>query len=223
MAMQPTPAHEQANDDLLSILPRMARRVIEIGCSAGALAREYKKLNPATDYVGVEITPQFESLAARYCDRVEIVDLERLSDAEFDARYRADCWVFGDTLEHMVDPWLILRRIRRGLPADGCVALCVPNARHWSVQVRLATGEFRYEDTGLLDRTHLRFFTWTTLGELVRDSGFHVEEAFGRVFDEVPPSYAPHLRGLAAAAGGDPGVALAEAAVLQYVLRIVPA
>lgn len=221
--MQPTPGHDAANPDLLRIMPAKARRVVEVGCSTGALAREYRKRNPRCHYVGIDVGPEFLPLAAQHCDRVEIVDIESVPDAGFAARFPADCWVFGDSLEHLRDPWRVLRNIRHALPDDGCVALCVPNAQHWSVQARLCAGLFRYEASGLLDRTHLRWFTRTTLLETVRDCGFRVAEAHPRIFDEPHRDRClPHLEALARALGVDPGQAVLDALPLQYVLRIVP-
>ena len=221
--MSSTPAHDFANPDLLSIMPATARRVIEVGCSSGALAREYKKRNPQSHYVGIEIEAEFRALAARHCDRVEVVDIETVADADFPPRFEADCWVFGDSLEHLRDPWRVLRNIRSGLPAHGCVALCVPNAQHWSVQARLCAGLFRYEEAGLLDRTHLRWFTRITLLETVRACGFRVDEMHSRIFDEPNKDRClPHLRSLARAIGVDADQAVQDALPLQYVLRIVP-
>ena len=204
-------------------MPTSARRVIEVGCSSGALAREYKKLNPGVHYLGIEIFSDFRALAIRHCDSVEIVDIEDVPDAEFAARFEADCWVFGDTLEHLRDPWRILRNVRRNLTADGCVVLCIPNAQHWSVQARLCTGSFRHEDSGLLDRTHLRWFTRITLLELVSACGFRVEPGFPRIFDEPQrDSVLPQLRAFAQALGVDGDQAVQDALPFQYVLRIVP-
>jgi hypothetical protein len=151
------------------------------------------------------------------------VDIETVPDTEFATRFRADCWVFGDSLEHLRDPWRVLRNVRRSLPAHGCVALCVPNAQHWSLQARLCAGVIRYEAAGLLDRTHLRWFTRVTLLELIRDCGFRLDEGFPRVFDEPQRDRVlPHLRVLAQAIGANPDEAVRDAIPLQYVLRIVP-
>lgn len=217
-----TPAHEMANMDLLRLIPDQARRVIDIGCSSGALAREIKARNPSAWVHGVDISVEYASLAARHCDVVESLDIDTQSEDYFARHADKDVWVFGDTLEHLRDPWRVLRSIRRVLPAGGCVALCVPNAQHWSVQARLSAGLFRYEDSGLLDRTHLRWFTRKTLLEMVTDCGFEPAAGFPRVFDEPEAEhYLPIIGELAELCGADRDEAISDARPLQYVMRIV--
>ena len=117
--MQPTPATEGANVDLLALIPPRASRVVEAGCSVGALAREYRAANPDSEYIGIELEPVFAELARRHCSRVVEADVERMSDADFDALSPADCWVLGDVLEHLIDPWRFLARLPPRLHAGG--------------------------------------------------------------------------------------------------------
>ena len=70
-----------------------------------------------------------------------------------------DCLVFGDVLEHLVDPWAVLARLARLVCDGGQILACIPNVQHYSVIVSLLRGKWDYQDEGLLDRTHLRFFT----------------------------------------------------------------
>src|SRR5690606_23088491 len=156
----------------------------EIGCSAGALAREFKKTAPDADYLGVEIDAAYADLARRHCDRCVVLNLEQADDAFWQSTADRDCWIFGDVLEHFQDPWSILRRIRAVIPAHGSIVACVPNAQHWSMQVRLNIGALTYEASGLMDRTHLRWFTRQTLIQLFADTGFTVTEGIPRVFPE---------------------------------------
>jgi SAM-dependent methyltransferase len=222
--MQQTPVHEQHNPDLLRLLPANASSVIEIGCSSGALAREYKRSNPACHFLGVEIEPAYAELAQRYCDAVLRLDIETADERFFLDRRECACWVFGDTLEHLKDPWRILRSIRSVIPSGGCVVACIPNAQHWSVQTRLCRGDFRYEDSGLLDRTHLRWFTRTTIGELFGATGYAIVEAEARIFDEPQRDrFLPAIRAIATFAGADPEQAVRDALPLQYVVKAVPA
>jgi ubiquinone/menaquinone biosynthesis C-methylase UbiE len=176
-SMNQTPIHENHNPDLLRLMPPACVNVLEFGCSSGALAREYKKINPSTRHVGVEISSEYAELAKRFCDDVLVLDADRVDESFFDAQASVDCWVFGDVLEHLKDPWRVLRQIRRVM-GKGCVVACIPNAQHWSVQARLCAGSFRYEDSGLMDRTHLRWFTRQTVFELFQSCGFKIEEGF---------------------------------------------
>ncbi|MDB6082428.1 MAG: methyltransferase protein [Gammaproteobacteria bacterium] len=221
--MEETPAHEQHNPDLLRLIPADARTVVEVGCSSGALAREYKKLNPACRYVGVEVMPKYAQLAQRHCDTVFELDVEGVTEEAFRASLVGDCWVFGDSLEHLKDPWSLLAKIRRSIAADGCVVACIPNAQHWSVQARLNCGAFRYEESGLLDRTHLRWFTRITIIEMFQEAGFRIDAAFPRIFEHPGmDKILPSIKQMARDMGIDPEMAATDAIPLQYVLRALP-
>jgi SAM-dependent methyltransferase len=222
--MDQTPAHEQHNPHLLSLMPPAARTIVEVGCSSGALAREYKKINPTCRYIGVELSPQCAALAKRYCDVVHELDMEAAAEDFMRGSLAGDCCVFGDSLEHLRDPWALLATIRRFIPTDGCIVACIPNVQHWSVQARLNCGEFRYEDSGLLDRTHLRWFTRRTMLDLFQQTGFRVVAGIPRIFSH--PSRDQVLSGIklmAQAIGADPELAAQEALPTQYVLRAIPA
>lgn len=221
--MDQTPVHEQHNPDLLAMIPGSASRLLEVGCSSGALARECRARGNIETYVGVEIDPAYAELARRHCDECLELDIEHADDAFWNDYSDRDCWVFGDTLEHLQDPWKVLRKIRSVIPPDGTVVACIPNAQHWSIQVRLALGQFRYEDQGLLDRTHLRWFTRQTIIELFAQTGFTIEAAMPRIFEEpARDRYLPMISGIVTAAGGDAAAAVKDALPLQYVLRARP-
>jgi len=221
--MDQTPIHEIHNEDVLRLIPRSARRIIEIGCSSGALAREYKKINPDSLYIGVEIDAEYAQQAKRHCDTVYTLNIESAEESELRERLSGDCWIFGDVLEHLVDPWALLRRVRSVLSPGGSLIACVPNAQHWSVQARLNSGLFRYEPLGLLDRTHLRWFTRITLVEMFDETGFQVVEALARVpVDSGAEKVLPAIRQMAAAVGTDPDTAVRDSLVFQYIMRVIP-
>lgn len=217
-----TPAHQNHNPDLLKLIPANAKRIVEVGCSSGALAREYRKLNPDVHYTGIEIEPAYAEMARAHCDRVLDLDIEAASPELLAEELSADCWIFGDVLEHLRDPWQLLQKIRGAIAQGGCVVACIPNAQHWSVQARLNTGAFRYEDAGLLDRTHIRWFTLTTMIEMFDQAGYAIETGAPRVFpDPACEKFLPGIRMMAAAAGVDPEGAVQDALPLQYVFKAV--
>ena len=172
--MKPTPAVDTHNPDVLALMPTQSACVVEVGSSLGALARAFKAQAPHCHYTGIEIDAEYAKASERYCDRVLHASVEELDDAAFDSLFPSDCWVFGDTLEHLRDPWQVLRRIRERIDTQGSIVACIPNAQHWSVQARLNSGHFRYEDSGLLDRTHLRWFTRLTMMEMFESTGFRI-------------------------------------------------
>lgn len=221
--MRQTPAHEIHNPDLFALIPRQSRRVVEVGSSSGALARAFKTVVPECHYTGIEIDATYVAASQRYCDRVVHASIEEIDAAAFDSLFPSDCWIFGDTLEHLRDPWQVLRRIRNQISETGSVVACIPNAQHWSVQARLNCGQFRYEDAGLLDRTHLRWFTRTTIIELFGSTGFRIVEGGSRVFDEPGRErYVAPIRAMAEAGGVDPLQAVQDATPMQWVVRAQP-
>jgi 2-polyprenyl-3-methyl-5-hydroxy-6-metoxy-1,4-benzoquinol methylase len=223
LRMKQTPLHEKVNAELLALIPRDATRVVEVGCSSGALAREYRKTNPRCDYVGIEIDPEYAAVARAHCSSVLVANIEHIGDEQFNSLFPVSCWVFGDVLEHLYDPWSVLRRIRTRLAADASIVACIPNAQHWSVQLRLNTGDFYYEDAGLLDRTHIRWFTKTTITDMFRSSGFEIVEGGGRVVDD--PAHATVLgavRAFAESIQADAAAAVSNATPFQWVVRAMP-
>lgn len=211
------------NPDLLNLMPA-GRKVLEVGCSTGALAQAYQQKNGQADYWGIEFDPKAAEIAKRHCQQVTALDVEGMSDKELAELSTRNCWVFGDVLEHLRDPWRLLARIRKVLPADGCVVASIPNAQHWSVQAKLAIGDFRYTDGGLMDRTHLRWFTRVTMLEMFQNAGFRIEAGGPRIFNEPARDRAlPAIRMMAEALGIDPQQAVNDALPLQYVVRAVPA
>jgi len=160
--MEQTAAHANHNPDLLASMPKVSS-IVEVGCSTGALAKAYQSQNPGAHYVGIEVDKSYGEGARQWCSSVLIGDVEELlfSSARQED-LRAQLYVFGDSLEHLRDPWSVLARVHQLLEPEGMVCACIPNAQHWSLQARLSIGDWTYEDSGLLDRTHLRWFTRKT-------------------------------------------------------------
>ena len=223
LPVKQTPINVDFNGDLLALVPVDATRVIEVGCSGGGLARAYREINPRCTYTGIELDPGYAEVARARCSDVLVGDIEQLGEAAFGSLFPSSCWIFGDVLEHLYDPWAVLRRIRARLAPDASIVACIPNAQHWSVQARLNYGGFRYEDRGLMDRTHIRWFTRTTIDELFGACGFTIVDGRGRILDEPHREAAlAGIRAFAQAIGADPELAASDATPLQYVVRAMP-
>lgn len=221
--MDQTPAHDLYNDSILAMLPPGLSKVIEVGCMRGSLAKAYLKSNPDCHWVGIDIDPDNARIAKSVCREVHCMDIEDITDRKMDALFPADVWIFGDTLEHLKDPWHILRRIRERLSTTGAVVASIPNAQNWNFQSRLNVGLLRYENEGLLDRTHLRFFTRTTIFELFQTTGYRIESAVSITVNAPgTEKYIPHIRAMAEASGFSPDQAEADAMPFQYTVRAVP-
>jgi 2-polyprenyl-3-methyl-5-hydroxy-6-metoxy-1,4-benzoquinol methylase len=168
----PADYYGRARDDLFALVPELPRgsRVLEIGCGEGRLGARLRERG--LEVHGVEAVPAAAAAAARVLDRATCADVERTALDYPPAHFQL--LLCGDVLEHLVDPWGVLARLQR-LCAPGAWLLCsVPNAQYFPVSLGLLRGRFDYRDAGVLDRTHLRFFTRRTAKALVEGAGFAV-------------------------------------------------
>ena len=145
--------------------------VLEIGCATGYMSEVLRERLGCT-VVGLEIDPAAAAEAAGRADRVLVGDVETFEWEELLPDERFDAVVFADVLEHLRDPTAVLERVRTLLTEHGVVVASVPNVAHVSVRLALLAGEFRYRETGLLDETHMRFFTRASLQDLFERCGF---------------------------------------------------
>jgi glycosyltransferase involved in cell wall biosynthesis len=210
-----------ANPDLLERIPLTAQTVLDVGCHGGALGMAYRRLNPRALLLGIEPEATAAELAARRLDQVAAVDVER-DPLPFGLDRPIDCIVYGDVLEHLRDPWGVLRRHAEALSNDGVMVICVPNVDHWSLADRLLRGTWKYEPDGLLDETHLRWFSLDSMREGLEAAGLLPHDVSPRVFDgektkQFATALAPALRNL----GVDPVAYAQRAAPLQHIWRAV--
>lgn len=208
----------RVNQDLLLLMPPDAAIVVEVGCGSGALGELYRRVNPACRYVGLEINPEAAAIAAGRLSAVVTGNAEEIILDEGNV----DCLVYGDVLEHMTDPWATLQRHSAGLKEGGQVLACIPNVQHWSVILGLLKGQWQYRAEGLLDATHLRFFTLDGIREMFARAGLTVFEIRPRVFrhpgfQEFREAILPVLDRL----GIDKNAFLSQSEAFQYIVRAV--
>jgi 2-polyprenyl-3-methyl-5-hydroxy-6-metoxy-1,4-benzoquinol methylase len=151
--------------------------VLEGGVSSGYFAQVLTSAGMVVD--GLELDPDAAQRARRVCRRVWVGDLQTVDADALDGPY--DVLLFGDTLEHITDPVAVLRRLRSQLRDDGALVVSIPNFENWAVRLQVLVGRFRYTDRGILDRTHLRFYTEQSVVELFRDAGFEVVDMRGAI------------------------------------------
>ena len=224
---------DNVNRDLLARADITARTVLELGCGTGALGAALKLRAPLARVVGLERDPGAAGAARLALDAVVEGDVE--APETRDALDRAlagvpvDLLLIGDVLEHLRDPWAVLAGLRARMRPGGAAAVCLPNAAHWSLLRRQLAGDWTYADAGLLDRTHLRFFTRDSAAAMFAGAGFAVETVaprFSRA-DRTPGAAATvaALAGAARELGLDADRTRTEAGPLQWLftLRAGPA
>ncbi len=144
--------------------------VLDVGCASGGLLEAIRDRAGRLD--GVEMDAEAARAAARVADEIHVgsVDDVALPAAAFDVV------VLGDVLEHLADPARALARVVPALRPGGVVVVSLPNVAHWSVRLALLAGRWEYRSSGILDDTHLRFYTWSTGAALVECSGLRIVE-----------------------------------------------
>lgn len=163
------PAVETTSHGLMLRLVGTGHDVLDVGCATGYLGREMQANGNRVS--GVEQDPASAVLAEEHLDRVLVADLETADlVAEFGAE-NFDVLVFGDVLEHLRNPLDVLSRARRLLRPGGSVVVSIPNVAHGSIRLALLTGDWTYRSLGLLDNTHVSFFTRHSVNQLLRRSG----------------------------------------------------
>lgn len=153
------------------LLPEKCGHILDVGAGAGGTLHWLKTLYPDAETTGVEINPAMEADLKRNADVAIIGSV----DETFPRLKTYDLILFLDVLEHLADPHETLRRFAKMLNPGGHVIVSVPNIAHISVSLPLLLfRRFEYQDAGILDRTHLKFFVERTAIELLNDSGLIV-------------------------------------------------
>ena len=168
------------------------QRVLEVGCSVGHVSEHL--VAAGNTVVGVEIDPDAAEASRRWTTATHVLDLDvaRVSDVESGP---FDVIVLGDVLEHLRDPAVTLRDLVTLLDGDGRLVISLPHVGFIDVRLMLLEGRWQYQDLGLLDHTHLRWFTRESIRELLDDVGFRAcrvdRVRMGRGASLLPVS--PHL------------------------------
>jgi SAM-dependent methyltransferase len=151
--------------------------VLEVGCAGGAMGRLLR--SRGHHVTGIELVSEMAERARRWLDRVETADVE-IDGFPFPPE-SFDVLVFADVLEHLIDPWRVLREAVAVLVDGGMVIASIPNVQNLDVLRRLLRGRWDYRERGILDRGHLRFFTLRTIRDLFEQAGLTLEHV-GHVY-----------------------------------------
>ena len=164
----------QSRPEIWSLIPNNANKILDIGCGGGGLCADVKKQRNVW-YCGIDISLEAIDYAKEVLDEVHLGDISSM-DLPYSYEY-FDTLIFADILEHVAYPLDTLRRWLPLLKANGCVLISLPNVRHFTVTIPLIFfGKWEYSDRGILDRTHLRFFTRESARKLIYDAGLQIEQ-----------------------------------------------
>jgi 2-polyprenyl-3-methyl-5-hydroxy-6-metoxy-1,4-benzoquinol methylase len=159
--------------DLIELVRDGGNKILEIGCGQGDTGKVLKERGKAAEVVGIENNPEAAQAAKKKIDEVIIADVET-AELPFTEGY-FDYVIMGDVLEHLYDPWALVNKIGCYVKNGGYIIASIPNIRYWQVIKELVlNGEWKYRDEGLLDNTHLRFFTKKSMVRLFEAGPFAV-------------------------------------------------
>lgn len=154
------------------------KKVLEIGCASGRISKRLS--NNGCTVVGVEIDKNSSIKAKKFCKTVINGDVEDLDDLNYPNHY-FDVLLFSNVLEHLRSPLDVLKNLKKYLKKDGYIVVAIPNIANIFIRMKLLLGKFDYEESGILDKTHLRFFYEKSAKELLKKAGFDIIK-----FDIVP-------------------------------------
>ncbi len=206
-----------------AMLPATARTVVELGANDGLLARACMEADPARRYIAAGSHPDKALARQDGASEVLAVDIDALHDAFFRDHAGADCWILDQALERSADPLQLLKRIRKFIRADASIIAVVPNAQHWSMQLRLAAGDLRYAEAGLLSPGQRRWFSRTSMLSLFQEAGFQMTHGLPLIRHPLtnPPLEAA-WRQLLAGMGTNADMAFQDSQPDTYVIQAQP-
>ena len=168
------PDHVQLG--LLDIAIRAPRRVLDVGCYCGATGEAIKNRWPRATVIGIEPLAEAAELAKARMDRVVVGTLESVDfNAAGLSPNSVDTIVLADVLEHMYNPWQALQRLRDLLTEDGVILASIPNVRNLNLIQHVIAGHWSYQGGGLLDITHIRFFTLSEVRKMFTETGYSID------------------------------------------------
>jgi len=161
--------------EIIDEVPIGSKSVLEVGCAEGNTGAALKAEGRAKHLVGIEFIYEAGEKAKNVMDQVLVGSIE-LMDLPFEED-QFDVIILADVLEHLIDPWATLRRLKPYLKDNGRIVVSLPNVRNWSVSMPLFfRGTWVYQDEGIMDRTHLRFFTRSGMAGMLIDCGFEIKK-----------------------------------------------
>ena len=163
--------HNDGNRTLMALVSGLTpRRALDCGCGAGGNA----KLLAAAgwDVVGVTLSEQESSVAKKFCRDVFVCDLELGLPPAIGGDF--DLVILSHVLEHLSRPQKLLEEIGLALSSRGLIAVALPNVLNWRTRTQFLLGKFEYQESGIMDSTHLRFFTYSSARELLHLAGYHI-------------------------------------------------
>lgn len=217
--------YKNINTQLLRHVPKNAKNIIEFGCGEANFGKVYKQYNPDCNYMGIEIFEDAAKVAKKNIDNVLVANIDTLTLEEITAYFNinigsVDCIIYGDVIEHLLDPWKTVKLHTELLTEEGVLTACIPNVSHWSIIHQLLNSNWKYEEFGLLDKTHLRFFSLNTVKDFCEQCNLRSIDIVARTIpdEENHKKFFQAALPLIKAVGANPDQANIMTRAYQYLL-----
>jgi 2-polyprenyl-3-methyl-5-hydroxy-6-metoxy-1,4-benzoquinol methylase len=166
-------AHNYTAHSIIINLVGNSKSILEVGCASGYLSNIFT--NAGCKVTAIEIDKTRAEKAKPFCQRVVIGSIEDEQTLRA-AKGQYDVILFADILEHLRYPEKVLIHLKSYLKENGYIIVSLPNVSNWKIRMNLIRGKLSYTEEGILDRTHLRFFTLETARKMLEECGFHIEK-----------------------------------------------
>ena len=166
--------YSASRPEIVKLVPFESKKILDVGCGCGTLGKDLKARN-ACHVTGVEIYSEAAQIAKKVLDHVFTSCIEDIIQELPTNQF--DCIILSDVLEHIVNYVETLQDLKTRLIDNGCFVFSIPNISHWSVVRSLLQGHWDYTAGGILDRTHVRFFTLDSIIKLLHENGLFIEES----------------------------------------------
>ena len=179
--------YKKERSEVLIFIPIKARNILEIGCGAGTFSEQVKSRQDAEIW-GIELDFDSAKIAKSVLDKIFVDDVFNVVDEIPDHQF--DCIICNDVLEHIIDPYSLVSKLLKKLTVEGVLVASIPNVRYFKVLYHLNFSKrWDYKDWGVLDRTHLRFFTYKNIRELFENQGYEIVSING-----INPTKSPYFK-----------------------------
>ncbi len=172
LSTKPGDYYSHSRTEMARFVPKGAQRILDVGCGEGIFGLHLKQTR-SVEVHGVELSPSAVEVARQRLDSVLCGDIMQQLNLVPDDHF--DCITFNDVIEHLIDPYSVLLAVKDKLAPGGTVVCSIPNVRFFRNLFDLVIrGQWRYEEAGILDKTHLRFFTKRSIAEMFSSLGYRI-------------------------------------------------
>ena len=165
--------YDIVREEILDLIPSSTKRLLDVGCGTGTISSMAKKKFNIDEVVGIEKFEKAASVASARLDKVICGDIESIQ-LEYDNNY-FDCILCADIFEHLINPENVIRKLHSLLSENGVMITSLPNIRHVVPLLKIIFDRLEHEESGVLDKTHLHFYTLHTMKKMFTESGFEIQ------------------------------------------------